>query len=64
MYNNQYKPTFPTYTISKETLKKHIWEQLQELDTSIVDEYGQTLMLQDELVINEMRNTSSMATCY
>ncbi|CAM6125084.1 unnamed protein product [Calypogeia fissa] len=54
IYEKYYLPTFPTSIVDEETLKKHLKEQLQSMSTGIADD-GQTPVLQDEELANEIR---------
>ncbi|CAM6128072.1 unnamed protein product [Calypogeia fissa] len=61
IYEKYYLPGFPTSTMDEETLKKHLKEQLQSMSTGIADD-GQTPVLQDEELANEIRRTYIAAT--
>ncbi|CAM6085777.1 unnamed protein product [Calypogeia fissa] len=61
IYEKYYLPAFPTSTVDEETLKKHLKEQLQSMSTGIADD-GQTPVLQDEELANEIRRTDTAAT--
>jgi hypothetical protein len=61
IYHDHFKQEFPNSPLEEDTLKKHLREQLGEIETGTADD-GHTPVIQDEDIAIQLRNTDSAAT--